>query len=257
MLFYNINDNGELINIADIDFIENAIYLIDDTDTSTIYIWVGQEVSFKKRVMIDEISKELEKERGNLAKVLIVEQNKEYGSFLAMMEDLKIGMKPGITTERRPEFQLEEPTGRGKSVEVEILQAEEETNLEKWLIQINQYRKLKPETVKKEPELAEKSEEIEEREEPEALEEENFESTVRDGAYYLSLKNYTYNELCWFLAEKIQKINLRMPSIRDIMEKAEEVFNSSSTYDELCWLNAEMDYLINTKFIEKEKGIFY
>ncbi|MHA1509580.1 MAG: hypothetical protein ACTSO6_12855, partial [Promethearchaeota archaeon] len=75
----------------------------------------------------------------------------------------------------------------------------------------------------------------------------------REGAYYLSLKKYSYNDLCWLLAEIIENIRLDMPSLEDIRSKAEEVFNSSSTYDELCWLNAQMDILIEQQFLEKKK----
>ena len=87
-------------------------------------------------------------------------------------------------------------------------------------------------------------------------EEIGLESQIREGAYYLSLKKYSYNDLCWLLAETIQNINLGMPSLEEISKKAEEVYNSSSTYDELCWLNAEMDLLIKQHYLEQEKREF-
>jgi len=87
-------------------------------------------------------------------------------------------------------------------------------------------------------------------------EETDLKRQIKEAAYYFSLRGYTYDELCWILAEKIQKINLDMPSIENIKKKAEQVFNSSCTYDELCWLNAEMDILTEKSYLERKKKSF-
>ena len=68
-------------------------------------------------------------------------------------------------------------------------------------------------------------------------------SHINVAAYYLSLEKHSYDDLCWQLAEKIQKKTLSAPTVEDIKEKAEEIFNLSKSYDELCWLNAEFDIL--------------
>ncbi|MHA1466798.1 MAG: hypothetical protein ACTSP6_01805 [Promethearchaeota archaeon] len=81
------------------------------------------------------------------------------------------------------------------------------------------------------------------------------ESQIREAAYYLSLDNYSYDDLCWMLAEKILK-TYRMPSIEDTKKKAEEVFKSSCTYDELCWLNAEIELLLKEEYLVKERFKF-
>jgi len=73
------------------------------------------------------------------------------------------------------------------------------------------------------------------------------ESHIKEAAYYLAIEKHTYNDLCWKLAEKIQNKALSTPTIKEIREKAEEIFNISKTYDELCWLNAEFDILINNE----------
>ncbi|NVM34775.1 MAG: hypothetical protein HWN81_04205 [Candidatus Lokiarchaeota archaeon] len=73
------------------------------------------------------------------------------------------------------------------------------------------------------------------------------ESHIKEVAFYLALEKHTYNDLCWKLAEKIQKKALSTPNIEEIREKAEEIFNISKTYDELCWLNAEFDILTNNE----------
>ncbi|MFW9902500.1 MAG: hypothetical protein ACFFDY_14635 [Candidatus Thorarchaeota archaeon] len=68
-------------------------------------------------------------------------------------------------------------------------------------------------------------------------------SQIDVAAYYLSLEKHSYDELCWHLAEKVQKKTFSMPNEEDIRKKAEEIFNLSKSYDELCWLNAEFDIL--------------
>lgn len=76
---------------------------------------------------------------------------------------------------------------------------------------------------------------------------EDAKSHINEAAYYLSLENRSYDDLCWQLAEKIQKKALSAPTIEDISEKAEEIFSLTKTYDELCWLNAEFDILYGDK----------
>jgi hypothetical protein len=116
-----------------------------------------------------------------------------------------------------------------------------------WLTQLQKHRKSVTENLAEEA-----APPIKEQEELVTDEEIGLDSQIREAAYYLSLKKYSYNDLCWLLAESIQNVRLDMPSLEDIREKAEEVYNSSSTYDELCWLNAQMDILIEQQFLEKK-----
>ncbi len=76
---------------------------------------------------------------------------------------------------------------------------------------------------------------------------EDIKNHINKAAYYLSLENRSYDDLCWQLAEKIQNKALSAPIIEDISEKAEEIFSLSKTYDELCWLIAEFDTLPEEK----------
>ncbi len=272
MKLFNISNEGELIKIDRLSFNENNGYLVDDEEKNTIYIWVGLEVPQEKKDIIAEIARKIDKERGGSVKILIMKQKREYGSFLAMMHDLERGLIPGKTVERRPEFVLKTPSERIKPVKFNVPVEERERKIEtpilEWLQQIKDHRsyelskKLKesPETVKfvefeqppakVEMEPKEQKKVEEKKEQPE---EPDFKTQIREAAYYLSLDEYTYDQLCWILAEKIQKINLDMPSIEDIKRKAEEVFNSSCTYDELCWLNAEMEILTRRSFLEEKK----
>lgn len=239
MQLYNVDDKGDLIKIGKLDFIDTDVYVVDDN--KTIFIWVGLNVSQDKKDISADIARKLEKERGKETKILIMKQGLEYGSFLVMMDDLKKGLLPGVTIERRPELELQKPS---KSMESEApLKPKDEAvsavdkNVKEWLDQLKNHRKLEPiETT---------------------FEQEDFglEHQIREAAYYLSLENYSYNDLCWMLAEKILKYTVRMASIEDTKKKAEQVFRSSCTYDELCWLNAEMDLLIKKEYLKKELSI--
>ncbi|MFX1273603.1 MAG: hypothetical protein ACFFBP_11545 [Promethearchaeota archaeon] len=227
MKLYKISEEGTLNEVNKLDFIEDDVYIVDDD--KTIYIWVGLKVPQSLKDTTASTARQLDKERGGASKILIMKQNREYGSFLAIMSQLKKGLKAGIDVERRPELELEPP------------------DVIKWLNQLKKYRKIAPEL--KYAVFREGYPVIEEEEVQEEL---NFEEQVRVAAYYLSKEDYTYDELCWMLAERIMKQMTRLASIEDIRLKAEEVFRSSSTYDELCWLIGELDILNKFNFFEDE-----
>jgi hypothetical protein len=104
------------------------------------------------------------------------------------------------------------------------IEEEPESRIKKWLEQLQTYRNPVPLSETK------------------VSGETEIETQIRDAAYYLALKHLSYEELCWSLAEKIQKKNVSMSSKEDIRKTAEEISNTSKTYDELCWLNAELDF---------------
>jgi len=72
---------------------------------------------------------------------------------------------------------------------------------------------------------------------------EGIEEQIKEEAYYLSLRNLTYEDLCWILAEKKQKEIVSIPTFDQIRQMAAEIFNMGKSYEELCWLNAEFDIL--------------
>jgi hypothetical protein len=287
MRLFKISDKGELDPLSRLIFEENDVYLVDDKEKNTIYIWVGINVNQSKKDFTAEIARKLDKDRGGSTKILIMKQKREYGSFLAMMHNLEKGLIPGETVKRRPEFVFDAPPESIKSVKLDGTPERREETVEsrilQWLTQLKEHRRILPkekpekiiESVKfikfeKESTRIKPQEEIpyekttstearEQIEEPisEEVEEPDLKTYVREAAYYLSLKKYTYDELCWLLSEKIQKINIKLPSIEDIKKKAEEVFQSGCTYDELCWLNSEMDFLIKKSFLEEEKNKIY
>ncbi|MFX0077449.1 MAG: hypothetical protein ACFE96_18555 [Candidatus Hermodarchaeota archaeon] len=252
MNLYSIDDKGNLIELGKLEFDDHHVYLIDDIEKKTLYIWVGVEVPQYKKDLTAAWARRFDKDRGGACKILIMIQKREYGSFLSMMNQLKKGLIPGKSTERRPELVLEppreEPSVATDEVSIDVEEESVESGTMAWLKQLVEHRKPYVEEHAEEPIPS-----VEEAKEDVIEEEIGLESQIREAAYYLSLKKYSYNDLCWLLAETIQKVNLGMPKLEEIQSKAEEVFNSSSTYDELCWLNAEMDLLIAQDFLEKKK----
>ena len=258
MKFYSIDDKGNLIEISNLAFVDDHVYLIDDFEKNTLYIWVGLKVPQYKKDLTAAWARKFDKDRGGACKILIMMQKREYGSFLSMMDQLKKGLIPGKSTERRPELELVAPKEVASSTSTtseikptEIKEEVVEAGVFGWLTQLKKHRALITETEDAEPTVITENEVV-------IIDDEEIglESQIRVGAYYLSLKKYSYNDLCWLLAETIQNINLTMPSLEDIRKKAEEVFNSSSTYDELCWLNAQMDILIEQQFLEKKEKFY-
>lgn len=74
----------------------------------------------------------------------------------------------------------------------------------------------------------------------------NIRNQINIAAYFLAQKNFTYDKLCWMLAER-QLIAQRDPRYKQegrIKEKAAEIYFSAPQYDILCYLIAELDILI-------------
>jgi hypothetical protein len=288
MKLLTINEKGDLFELNKLEFDNQSVYLIDDNNKNTVFIWVGLDVPQYKKDITAAWARKFDKDRGGTCKILIMKQDREYGSFLSMMDELKKGLIPGETIDRRPELILKEPTESPKPVfdiETQVEKGDESgARISAGLAQFEEYNQLEIEAPVDKPdesvivmeslgfeEIVEEEVEEEDEEEVEEVvekvveeeideedeEEIGLESQIREGAYYLSLKKYSYNDLCWLLAETIQNINLGMPSLEEISKKAEEVYNSSSTYDELCWLNAEMDLLIKQHYLEKETRDFF
>jgi hypothetical protein len=277
MKLLTINEKGDLIELDKLEFDNQSVYLIDDTKKNTVFIWVGLDVLQYKKDITAAWARKFDKDRGGACKILIMKQDREYGSFLSMMDELKKGLIPSD----RPELLLKEPTESPKPVfDIEPKIEEEDKSgarISAGMAQFEEYNQSEIEVPIDKPdesvmvleslgfeEIVEEeevedivAEAVEEDIDEEDEEEIGLESQIREGAYYLSLKKYSYNDLCWLLAETIQNINLGMPSLEEIREKAEEVYNSSSTYDELCWLNAEMDLLIKQHYLEQEKREFF
>jgi hypothetical protein len=74
----------------------------------------------------------------------------------------------------------------------------------------------------------------------------NINHQISIAAYFLSQKNYTYDKLCWMLAERqlIVQRDARYKDESRKKEKAAEIFFQGLNYDLLTWLIAELDIKI-------------
>ncbi|MFX1503754.1 MAG: hypothetical protein ACFFDH_22525 [Promethearchaeota archaeon] len=79
----------------------------------------------------------------------------------------------------------------------------------------------------------------------------NVRQQINVAAYYLSEKNYTYDKLCWMLAERqlIAQRDARYKEEQRKKEKAAEIFFQGLSYDLLTWLIAELDILMKLRKI--------
>ncbi len=102
--FYSVAENGSLRKVNKIDFRDNKVFLINDI--KTMYLWFGQKASKKKQDLSVKKANILNQKRKKPAKIQIIRQNKEFGSFLAMMDSLKNGLNEKKTIERRPELKI-------------------------------------------------------------------------------------------------------------------------------------------------------
>ena len=108
MKLYSVYENGILKKINRVDFDERKVYLIDDY--KVFYLWFGSNSSEKKKVFGKKRAKDLNNKRKTPAKIQIINQNKEFGAFLTIMDLLKEGLQKEISKEKRDElvFELED-----------------------------------------------------------------------------------------------------------------------------------------------------
>ena len=103
MLMYSVSENGALRKINKVDFDENKVFLVDDI--KTLYLWFGQKASKKKKNYSINRAEKIKSERDKPVKIQKINQNQEYGSFLAIKDILKKGLTRD-NIERRPELKI-------------------------------------------------------------------------------------------------------------------------------------------------------
>ena len=102
MNFFSFSENGAMRKVRKIDFNENKVFLVDNF--KTLYLWYGEKASKKKKELSLQKVETL-KLRRKKSKLQVINQNQEYGSFLAIMDILKKGM-PSTSIEKRPELKI-------------------------------------------------------------------------------------------------------------------------------------------------------
>ncbi|MFW9998782.1 MAG: hypothetical protein ACFE9Q_04635 [Candidatus Hodarchaeota archaeon] len=185
MLIYSVTENGALRKINKMDFNENKVFLIDDY--KTLYIWYGQKASKKKKTLSIKRAEKLKSERKKSIKIQIVDQNQEYGAFLAIKDILKKGLTPDAI-ERRPELKI-----KYKNT-IELIDAGINPDFE-------------AEITLSAHELAQKSHSYDDLARTLAILQMSFlkgeasESEIKAKAEEIIKSSSTYEELCWLIAE--------------------------------------------------------
>ncbi len=104
MFLYLITENGALRKINKVDFDDNKVYLIDNI--KTLYIWQGLKATTKKKNLSIKRAEKLKSERKKKVTIQIINQNQEFGSFLAIKDILKKGLSTRDFVEKRPELKI-------------------------------------------------------------------------------------------------------------------------------------------------------
>jgi hypothetical protein len=105
VILYSVYENGVLRKISKVDFNNTKVYLIDDF--KTIYLWHGSNSSKRKKDFSKKRADSLNSKRKTPAKIQVINQNKEFGAFLAIMDLLKKGLGDEKSLEKRDELELE------------------------------------------------------------------------------------------------------------------------------------------------------
>jgi len=105
MLLYSITENGALRKVTKVDFKENKVFLIDDF--KILYLWIGSKASAKKKDLSIKRTEKLKDQKNKAVKIQIINQNQEFGSFLAIMDILKKGFNSLESIEKRPELEID------------------------------------------------------------------------------------------------------------------------------------------------------
>jgi len=105
VILYSVYENGAMRKVSKVDFSNTKVYLIDDF--KTIYLWYGSNSSKRKRDFSKKRANSLNNKRKTTAKIQIINQDKEFGAFLAIMDLLKKGLGEDASLEKREELELE------------------------------------------------------------------------------------------------------------------------------------------------------
>ena len=98
MFLYSLTEKGYLRRIKKVRFLETAAYLIDDN--SIIYLWLGKKTTQTKKLKSKERAEKLNSERNKTAIIQIITQEKEYGTFLSIVDSLRSGRKENSIVNR-------------------------------------------------------------------------------------------------------------------------------------------------------------
>lgn len=105
MILYSVGVRGGLKKINKANFQEDEVYLVDDS--KTMYLWFGSNITKKRKEISINKTNLINDKKETAANILIIDQNKEYGAFLAIKDVLMKGDIKKQSLERRPELEIQ------------------------------------------------------------------------------------------------------------------------------------------------------
>jgi len=105
MQIYSVSDKGTLTKVKKANFAKNRVFIIDDF--KTLYVWFGLKVLESKKTLTTQKVNKINDKRSTPATIQYLNQDQEYGAFLAMIDFLKKGPHQEETVERRSELEFE------------------------------------------------------------------------------------------------------------------------------------------------------
>ncbi|MGQ4873723.1 MAG: hypothetical protein ACP6IY_06560 [Promethearchaeia archaeon] len=184
MHLYSLNEEGRIISLSEVQFNEDDAFIIENENV--IYLWFGRKVKPQIRYKLLQEARNLNKKKGNHAKLLLMNQGNEYGSFLKIKDALLQKRDIEEPLEHRPTLEIGKPI-----IDPELLgDFESKVQVEAYFISkrnltYNELCWL----------LAEKQLEIM------MWPEKPTEDDIRPKAEEIFNSFCTYDELCWLLAE--------------------------------------------------------
>lgn len=105
MILYRVGVRGGLKKINKADFQKDEVYLIDDA--KTMYLWFGSNITKDRKEISLNKANLVNEKKENTASIQIINQDKEYGAFLAIRDVLVKGEIGKHSLKRRPELEIQ------------------------------------------------------------------------------------------------------------------------------------------------------
>lgn len=183
MDLYTLNEEGAFQKTGKLDFTEKSSYIV--IDENVIYVWFGLQVTLSTKYKFLQEARRLNKMKGGRAKLLLMNQNNEYGGFLEIKEALEQEREIEMPIEHRPVIEL------GKPIEDLTLlkDFESQIQVEAYFIstQNHTYNELCWLLAQKQLQIT--------------LDRDPKEHEIKETAEEVFKSFCTYDELCWLLAE--------------------------------------------------------
>jgi hypothetical protein len=105
MQLFSLGVRGGIKKVNSANFTDENVYLIDDF--KIIYLWFGRKIDKKRREWCIKKANIINQKKEKLATIQTIEQNQEYGSFLAIKDILVKGLKSKEGEDRRAELEID------------------------------------------------------------------------------------------------------------------------------------------------------